>query len=44
MIDHRADYTQKPVALGCPAGSDHNRECPRSTCWLTLRASADYFP
>ena len=28
MTDQRADYTQKPAAHGCPAGSDHDREVP----------------
>src|SRR5262245_8825767 len=28
MTDHRADYTQKPAAYGCPAGADHDREVP----------------
>src|SRR5262249_10177661 len=28
MTDHRADYTQKPTAHGCPAGSDHDRAVP----------------
>ena len=28
MTDHRADYTQKPAAHGCPAGTDHDREVP----------------
>ena len=28
MTDHRAEYTQKPAAHGCPAGSDHDREVP----------------
>jgi hypothetical protein len=29
MTDHRADYTQKPVRHGCPAGSDHDWEVPK---------------
>src|SRR6516162_9971601 len=28
MTDHRTDYTQKPAAHGCPAGTDHDREVP----------------
>ena len=28
MINQRADSTQKPVAHGCQAGTDHDREVP----------------
>ena len=28
MADHPADQTPKPLAHGCPAGSDHDREVP----------------
>jgi hypothetical protein len=28
MSDHRADYTQKPAAHDCPAGTEHDREVP----------------
>src|SRR4051812_31500275 len=28
MADHAVDHIQKPLAHGCPAGSDHDREVP----------------
>ena len=28
MTHHPTDHTQKPLAHGCPAGTDHDREVP----------------